>query len=143
MLPPTTSVDMNKTYLNWAKKNLALNRCEGPRHRLVQADCLEWISSCKDRYDLIYLDPPTFSNSKRMNTSFDVQRDHKELLALTLRLLAPSGLLMFSCNRRKFKLDPDAFNRWIVKDISSSTLPKDFKRNPHIHKAFEIWKKAE
>ena len=138
----TTSVDMNRTYLNWARKNLALNRCEGPNHRLVQADCLEWIASCKDRFDLIYLDPPTFSNSKRMNTSFDVQRDHKELLTRTLRLLNPGGLLMFSCNRRKFKLDPDAFNRWIVKDISSSTLPKDFQRNPHIHKAFEIRKNS-
>ena len=138
----TTSVDMNRTYLNWAKKNLALNRCEGPNHRLVQADCMEWIASCKDRYDLIYLDPPTFSNSKRMNTSFDVQRDHKELLIMTLRLLNTGGLLIFSCNRRKFKLDPDAFNRWIVKDISPSTLPKDFERNPNIHKAFELRKKG-
>ncbi|EFK10674.1 conserved hypothetical protein, partial [delta proteobacterium NaphS2] len=133
----TTSVDMNRTYLNWAKKHLALNRCEGPNHRLVQADCLQWIASCKERYDLIYLDPPTFSNSKRMNTSFDVQRDYKELLTRTLRLLSPHGVLIFCCNRRKFKLDPDAFTRWIVKDISSSTLPKDFQRNPHIHKAFE------
>ena len=138
----TTSVDMNRTYLNWAKRNLALNRCEGPNHRLVQADCLEWIASCRDRYDLIYLDPPTFSNSKRMNTSFDVQRDHSLLLTQTLRLLSPHGVLMFSSNRRKFKLDPDAFDRWIVKDISSSTLPKDFQRNPHIHKAFEVRKKG-
>ena len=138
----TTGVDMSGTYLAWAKKNLALNHCKEPRHRLIQADCLAWIDTCKDRYDLIYLDPPTFSNSKRMKTSFDVQRDHMDLLIRTLRLLAPGGLLMFSTNRRKFKLDPHALNRWMVKDISAATLPKDFQRNPHIHKAFEIRKKS-
>lgn len=134
----TTSVDMSGTYLGWAKKNLILNHCDSRRHRLVQSDCLEWIDACKDLYDLIYLDPPTFSNSKRMKTSFDVQRDHVDLLTRTLRLLAPGGLLMFSCNRRKFKLDPAVLSRWVVRDITRSTIPRDFQRNPHIHKAFEI-----
>ncbi|MCD6294231.1 MAG: bifunctional 23S rRNA (guanine(2069)-N(7))-methyltransferase RlmK/23S rRNA (guanine(2445)-N(2))-methyltransferase RlmL, partial [Deltaproteobacteria bacterium] len=116
----TKSVDMSKTYLKWAGKNLVLNRCDGPehqpKHQLVQADCLEWIAACKDRFDVIYLDPPTFSNSKRMQTSFDIQRDHVELLTRTLRLLSPDGLLIFSCNRRKFKLDPKALEQWHVKD---------------------------
>ncbi len=134
----TTSVDMSRTYLNWARRNLALNHCEGPKHRLVRADCLEWITNCKDRYDLIYLDPPTFSNSKRMMRSFDVQRDHKQLLAQTLKLLAPGGILIFSSNKRKFRLDSDALRQWHVKDITRSTIPRDYERNPHIHKAFEI-----
>ncbi len=139
----TTSVDMSGTYLEWAGRNLILNRCDSPKHRLVQSDCLSWIDAAKDRYDLIYLDPPTFSNSKRMKTSFDIQRDHMRLLTRTIRLLAPGGLLMFSTNRRKFKLDPEAFDRWMVKDISSLTLPRDFRRNPHIHRAFEIRVKGD
>ena len=138
----TKSVDMSKTYLKWAGKNLRLNHCDGPKHQLVQADCLEWIAACKDRFDVIYLDPPTFSNSKRMKTSFDIQRDHVELLTRTLRLLSPDGVLIFSCNRRKFKLDRDALTQWAVKDITRSTIPRDFHRNQHIHKAFEIRKKT-
>jgi 23S rRNA (guanine2445-N2)-methyltransferase / 23S rRNA (guanine2069-N7)-methyltransferase len=142
----TKSVDMSKTYLKWAGKNLGLNHCAGPehqpKHQLVQADCLEWIAACKDRFDVIYLDPPTFSNSKRMKTSFDIQRDHVELLTRTLRLLSPDGVLIFSCNRRKFKLDHDALPQWAVKDITRSTIPRDFHRNQHIHKAFEIRKKS-
>ena len=136
----TKSVDMSKTYLSWAKKNLALNHCDGPNHQLVQADCLEWIAASKDAYDLIYLDPPTFSNSKRMNTAFDIQRDHVQLLTQTLRLLAPGGILIFSCNHRKFKLDQKALLQWDVKDITHATIPRDFQRNQHIHKAFEIRK---
>jgi len=136
----TKSVDMSKTYLSWAKKNLALNHINGPEHQLVRADCLEWIAASKDRYDLIYLDPPTFSNSKRMNTSFDIQRDHVQLLTRTLGLLAPGGVLIFSCNSRKFKLDPDALRQWNIKDITRATIPRDYKRNPHIHTAFEIKK---
>lgn len=141
----TKSVDMSKTYLRWAKKNLALNHCDGPehqpKHQLVQADCLEWIAACKDRFDVIYLDPPTFSNSKRMQTSFDIQRDHIALLTRTLRLLSPGGVLIFSCNHRKFKLDPKALSQWDVKDITRLTIPRDFQRNPRIHKAFEIRKR--
>jgi len=138
----TKSVDMSKTYLKWARRNLGLNHCDGPEHQLVQADCLEWIAACKDRFDVIYLDPPTFSNSKRMKTAFDIQRDHIALLTRTLRLLSPGGVLMFSCNRRKFKLDHDALPQWAVKDITRSTIPRDFHRNQHIHKAFEIREKG-
>ena len=137
----TKSVDMSKTYLRWAKRNLALNHVNGPEHQLVRADCLEWIAACRDRYDLIYLDPPTFSNSKRMKTSFDIQRDHVQLLTRTLELLSPDGVLIFSCNLRKFKLDKKKLSQWDVKDITRATIPKDFQRNPHIHKAFEIRKR--
>ena len=134
----TTSVDMSKTYLRWAKKNLALNHCLTPDHLLVQADGLEWVSGCKDLYDLIYLDPPTFSNSKRMKTAFDIQRDHVQLLTRSLRLLAPGGVMIFSCNRRKFKLDKEALGQWDIKDITRATIPRDFHRSRHIHTAFEI-----
>jgi len=137
----STSVDMSKTYLSWAKRNLTLNHCDGPKHKLIKADCLEWIAACKDRYDLIYLDPPTFSNSKRMNTTFDIQRDHVQLLTRTLHLLSPEGVLIFACNRRKFKLDQKALSEWDVKDITRATIPRDFNRNQHIHKAFEIKKR--
>ncbi len=139
----TKSVDMSKTYLKWAGKNLGLNHCDGPKHQLVRADCLEWITACKDRFDVIYLDPPTFSNSKRMQTSFDIQRDHIALLTRTLRLLSPDGVLIFSCNRRKFKLDQKALSQWDVKDITRATIPRDFQRNQNIHKAFEIRKKLK
>ena len=134
----TRSVDMSKTYLGWARKNLGLNHCDNANHQLVQADCLEWIAACKEKYDLIYLDPPTFSNSKRMKTAFDIQRDHMQLLSQTLRLLAPDGILIFSCNHRKFKLAPEALERWDVKDITLPTIPRDFHRNQRIHNAFEI-----
>ena len=138
----TTSVDMSKTYLNWAQKNLALNHFRNPDHALVRADCLEWVGACKDRYDLIYLDPPTFSNSKRMENAFDIQRDHVQLLIRALHLLAPKGVMIFSCNRRKFKMDQEILDRWDVKDITRPTIPRDFQRNPNIHKAFEIRKRA-
>ena len=137
----TKSVDMSKTYLSWAKKNLGLNHYDNANHQLVQADCLEWIAACKEKYDLIYLDPPTFSNSKRMKTAFDIQRDHMQLLTQTLHLLAPDGILIFSCNHRRFKLAPEAKERWDVKDITQPTIPRDFQRNQRIHNAFEVRKR--
>jgi len=134
----TTSVDLSHTYLLWAEKNLALNGFSGNMNRLVQADCLEWIKGCKDRYDLIFLAPPTFSNSKKMKDTFDIQRDHIRLLKQVLELLAPDGLLIFSCNRRRFKLDTEALSEWKIKDITQTTIPRDFKRNKRIHHCFEI-----
>jgi 23S rRNA (guanine2445-N2)-methyltransferase / 23S rRNA (guanine2069-N7)-methyltransferase len=134
----TTSVDLSHTYLLWAEKNLALNGFSGSRNRLVQADCLEWIKECEDRYDLIFLAPPTFSNSKKMKDTFDIQRDHISLLKQALELLAPDGLLIFSCNRRRFKLDTEALSEWKIKDITQTTIPRDFKRNKRIHLCFEI-----
>ena len=101
----TTSIDMSRTYLDWAKRNLSINGIPG-EHRFVQEDCLAWLAAeDKERYDLIFLDPPTFSNSKRMDHEFDVQRDHVDLIRATLKRLAPGGLLLFSTNFRKFKLD--------------------------------------
>ncbi len=133
----TTTVDMSHTYLDWARRNLELNDIKGYRHELVQADCLAWLEDEADRgelkFDLIFLDPPTFSNSKRMGDVFDVQKDHVVLLRKTASLLKPDGVLIFSTNFRKFKLALEILEDFAVEDISAKTIPKDFERNPRIH----------
>ncbi|HHW77951.1 MAG TPA: bifunctional 23S rRNA (guanine(2069)-N(7))-methyltransferase RlmK/23S rRNA (guanine(2445)-N(2))-methyltransferase RlmL [Xanthomonadaceae bacterium] len=134
----TTTVDLSATYLDWARRNLELNGIRGPRHELIQADCRQWLNRTRDHYDLIFLDPPTFSNSKRLEDTFDIQRDHVELLRRTLRLLAPGGVLIFSTNRRKFRLDRDALADLRIEDWSRRTLPPDFARNPGIHQCWRI-----
>ncbi|SPD75406.1 Ribosomal RNA large subunit methyltransferase K/L (Includes: 23S rRNA m2G2445 methyltransferase; 23S rRNA m7G2069 methyltransferase) [uncultured Desulfobacterium sp.] len=134
----TTSVDMSYGYLEWARKNLALNGYDTKNHLLIRDDCLKWVCNHKDRYDLIFLDPPTFSNSRRMEESFDIQRDHVKLISQVIRLLAPDGLLIFSCNRHKFRLETDALSGLQIKDVTLDTIPKDFERNKRIHHCFEI-----
>lgn len=136
----TTTVDLSKTYLDWAQRNLALNGFAGPDHHLVQADCLQWLRQGRGghRYGLIFLDPPSFSRSKRMQGTFDVQRDHAGLVRLTMRLLEPDGTLIFSNNLRRFRMDREALADFAIEDISSSTLPKDFARNPRIHNCWRI-----
>ncbi len=118
------------------KKRLAP---ESPHH-LVRADCLQWIASAEGEYDLIWLDPPTFSNSKRMGrATFDVQRDHADLVRLTVRrLLTPGGVLLFSTNRRGFKLDRSELGALQVKDLSRATLPADCARAAGRHHVFQI-----
>src|SRR5690606_19207749 len=138
----TTSVDMSRTYLDWAERNLALNGHRGRDHEFIQADCLAWLAAESARrrrqYDLIFLDPPSFSNSKRMERTFDVQRDHVTLLRQTAALLAPGGLLIFSNNLRRFRLDAEALPELDIRDISRETIPPDFARNPKIHHCFEV-----
>ncbi|MEK7851296.1 MAG: bifunctional 23S rRNA (guanine(2069)-N(7))-methyltransferase RlmK/23S rRNA (guanine(2445)-N(2))-methyltransferase RlmL, partial [Deltaproteobacteria bacterium] len=134
----TTTVDISKTYIEWAKKNMALNGFTGKNHEFVQADCLEWLASERRRFDLIFLDPPTFSNSKRMDGVLDVQRDHVELLKVAVKLLTRDGVLIFSSNNRKFKMDIDALSDLKTKDITQKTIPKDFERNPRIHNCWKI-----
>ena len=135
-----TTVDMSNTYLDWAKRNFTINGLNGKQYQFEQADCLQWLSRCRNQFDLIFVDPPTFSNSKRMHDSWDVQRDHVKLLNMLIARLAPGGKVVFSNNKRRFKLDTAALNDagWQVKDISAATLPEDFKRNPHIHVCFEL-----
>ncbi|MGF1527147.1 MAG: bifunctional 23S rRNA (guanine(2069)-N(7))-methyltransferase RlmK/23S rRNA (guanine(2445)-N(2))-methyltransferase RlmL [Candidatus Competibacterales bacterium] len=134
----TTTVDLSATYLDWARRNLALNGFEGPRHRLVRADCTAWLSDDRGTYDLIFIDPPTFSNSKRMADSFDVQRDHGELLAAAWHRTAPGGEVIFSNNFRRFKLDRGALDPWIIDDLTAPSIPKDFARRPRIHCCFRL-----
>lgn len=137
----STSVDLSRTYLDWSQRNLALNGFTGRQHVLVQADCRKWLEECiqsRERYDLIFLDPPTFSNSKRMEGVLDVERDHPALIDGCARLLAPGGLIVFSTNAQRFKLDESLAARHAIRDISAATLPRDFERNPRIHRCFEI-----
>ncbi|PPK76115.1 23S rRNA m(2)G-2445 methyltransferase [Methylobacter tundripaludum] len=137
----TTTVDMSNTYINWAKKNMALNANEGA-HEFIQADCLEWLAAeaqlANRHYDLIFLDPPTFSNSKRMDAVFDIQNDHVQLINNAISLLSPGGVLYFSTNFRRFKIDKQALSDLIVEDISAATIPEDFARNPKIHYCWRI-----
>jgi 23S rRNA (guanine2445-N2)-methyltransferase / 23S rRNA (guanine2069-N7)-methyltransferase len=137
----STTVDMSRTYIEWAKRNLALNELAGPQHGFVQADCLAWLTEQQDsprRWDLMFIDPPTHSRSKRMAGDFDVQRDHVKLLTMAARLLAPGGTIVFSTNYTRFKLDAAALSAFSIEDISRSTLPRDFERNPRIHSCFRL-----
>ena len=134
----TTTVDLSATYLDWARRNLDLNGFRGTRHELIQADCRQWLLWARDRYDLIFLDPPTFSNSKRLEATFDVQRDHVELIRQTLRLLAPDGVLLFSTNARQFRLDAATLTELDIEDWSRRTLPPDFARHPKIHQCWRL-----
>lgn len=140
----TTTVDLSQTYLDWARRNLEANGFrEGRDHQLVRDDCLGWMEHARGTYDLIFLDPPTFSNSKSFEGNLDVQRDHLDLVQDAGNLLAPDGLLIFSNNFRKFKMDTEALTGmgFDVKDITADTIPKDFARNPRIHHCFEIRKR--
>jgi 23S rRNA (guanine2445-N2)-methyltransferase / 23S rRNA (guanine2069-N7)-methyltransferase len=146
----SVSVDLSRTYLDWAERNLALNNFATRDHRLVQADCREWLADAarglekyRDQYDLIFLDPPTFSNSKRMEGVLDIARDHAALIDSCMTVLAPGGLLVFSSNAQKFKLDATVSDRYDVRDISAATVPRDFARNPRIHRCFDIRKRGE
>jgi 23S rRNA (guanine2445-N2)-methyltransferase / 23S rRNA (guanine2069-N7)-methyltransferase len=140
----TTTVDLSPTYLDWARRNLDLNGFAGPEHGFVRTDCMEWLHrSARDRttkgaYDLIFLDPPTFSNSKSMEGVLDIQRDHAQLIADAAALLSRDGILLFSTNLRRFKLDPDIEAQYEVADITRQTIPQDFSRNPHIHTCLRI-----
>jgi len=136
----TTSVDMSNTYMEWAKKNFALNKMNLKQHRLIQADCLEWLKNETGQYDLIFLDPPTFSNSKKMDNHFDVQQAHVDLINNCLSLLSSDGILLFSTNYRKFKLDTDKLSQHHIEDINKQTIPKDFERHPNIHRCWKIRK---
>ena len=137
----TTTVDMSRTYLDIARRNMALNGLRGEEHQFEQADCLLWIDKALLRglrFGLIFLDPPTFSTSKRMEDSFDIQRDHVELIQKTAALLEPGGVLIFSNNFRRFKLDTEGLAGLAVEDISARTIPKDFERNAKIHRCWRI-----
>ena len=135
----TTTVDMSRTYLDWAQRNFELNGLRGASHELVQADVLQWLKEeRRRRYGLIFLDPPTFSRSKRMEETLDVQRDHVALIQDAAALLEPGGVLIFSTNLRRFRLDADALAGHEIEDITRRSIPKDFERDPRIHQCFRI-----
>jgi 23S rRNA (guanine2445-N2)-methyltransferase / 23S rRNA (guanine2069-N7)-methyltransferase len=137
----TTGVDLSNTYLDWAHENLVLNGFGGAEHELYRADCLQWLEeqeAAGARFDLIFVDPPTFSNSKRMEGVLDVQRDHVGMIRRSLKLLRQSGRLVFSTNYTRFKLDADALADLDIDDISAQTIPKDFERHTRIHRCYVI-----
>lgn len=134
----TTSVDTSTTYLEWARKNLANNGFETETHKTIKSDCLTWLKEATSRYDLIFMDPPTFSNTKSKWKTFDIQHDHVELINAAMKVLTQDGLLIFSTNFRKFRLDPAITDQYAVMDISEKSIPKDFSRNQKIHYCFEI-----
>ena len=138
----TTTVDMSKTYLAWAQRNMEQNGFYGPMHEYVQADVMPWISQQRrtgNRWDLIYIDPPTFSNSARMHKrGFDVQVDHSELIIGASRLLTRTGSIIFSCNLRGFEPDLEKLDKVGIEleDVTASTIPRDFERNARIHHCY-------
>jgi 23S rRNA (guanine2445-N2)-methyltransferase / 23S rRNA (guanine2069-N7)-methyltransferase len=137
----SVSVDLSNTYLDWAHENLLLNGFRGNDHELHRGDCLEWLmeqEAAGPRFDLIFVDPPTFSNSKRMDGVLDVQRDHVGMIRRSASLLRPGGRLVFSTNYSRFKFDAPALDDFAIEDISAATIPKDFERHARIHSAFSL-----
>ena len=134
----TTSVDLSSTYLEWAARNMAINGQVGPQHRYVKADVMSWLRAEKAEYDLIFCDPPTFSNSKDKE-DFDVQKHHVDLLGAAVRRLAPGGVLLFSNNFRRFKPELETIAKFAeIEEITPSTIGADFERNPRIHRAWML-----
>ncbi len=132
------SIDMSNSYLEWAGRNLALNDLDQQRHQLQRADCLEWLAMEQGEFDLIFLDPPTFSNSKKMEEVLDIQRDHSKLIEHAMAILARNGTLVFSNNFRKFSLDEELKSHYDVEDITEKTFDPDFQRNRKIHHCWLI-----
>ena len=140
----TTTVDLSQTYLDWARRNMRANGFADGRHRFERADVLQWLERAAarpERFDLVFCDPPTFSNSKSKSArTFDVQRDHVALLCRAAAVLADEGVIVFSCNLRSFKLDREGLraNGLVAEDITARTIPHDFERNPKIHRCYLI-----
>lgn len=139
----TTTVDVSDTYLSRAQANLALNGFGGPLHQTIERDCMQWLKSTTERFGVIFLDPPTFSNSRHREQTFDIQRDHGQLLSLAMQHLARNGVLIFSTNFRKFKLDPEIERQYDMREISNESVPFDFQRNNRIHRCWECRYRTE
>lgn len=131
------SVDASNTYLAWSEANFRRNGFNPDQHPHVRADCLEWLRTDTERYDVIFCDPPTYSASSD-RPLFEIQKDHTRLIWLAVNRLKRDGTLLFSTNFRKFKLDDSKLTGLLINDISEATIPKDFARNKRIHKCWEI-----
>ena len=134
----TTSVDTSRTYLDWAEANMNINGFRGGSHSRVKKDCIEWLETALGRWDLIYLDPPTFSNSKDRDDVFDLQRDHEKLIRLAASKLTDGGLLVFCCNFRKFKMSEALSEEMQISEITDDTIDPDFERRKSIHRCWRI-----
>lgn len=134
----TTSVDMSQTYLSWAQKNFELNNIDVSKHSFINANVIEWLTQGTDeKFDVIFLDPPTFSNSKKMSDTFEVERDQDLLIDACMKMLSANGVLYFSNNKRKFRLSEKALSEYKIRDITEESIPQDF-HDKKIHVCFEI-----
>ncbi len=134
----TTSVDLSNTYLTWLERNLELNGLAGPQHEIVRSDVTRWLHQVRGRtWDLAVLDPPSFSASKKMEATFDVQRDHVDLVGSTMSLLAPGGVLYFSTNYTGFQLDERALGAFRFEELTPGTIPDDI-RNKKVHRCWRV-----
>jgi 23S rRNA (guanine2445-N2)-methyltransferase / 23S rRNA (guanine2069-N7)-methyltransferase len=136
----TTTVDKSATYIDWARENLALNGFGGPEHMLIRSDIRAFVGQLtpRDQWDLVVVDPPTFSNTKGADEFWDTQRDHAELLSRLAAHVAPGGIVFVSTNFRRFKLDEAAIsNDYTLREITRQTIPEDF-RNDRIHKCWRL-----
>ena len=136
----SVSVDLSPTYQEWAKNNLALNGFSDENHSLIRSDCMEWISNTGEQFDLIFIDPPAFSNSKHKRRIFDVQLDHAELIRSAMGRLAPGGLLIFSTAFKRFKMDRQILSEFHGKDITRSSIPFDFRRKPGVRQCRQFYR---
>ncbi|MBR3219490.1 MAG: class I SAM-dependent methyltransferase [Thermoguttaceae bacterium] len=143
----TVSVDLSSTYLDWAEKNMAKNGFgtadQRRRHRFIRDDAIEYLSRCRETFDLCVCDPPTYSNSKKLSEDWDVQKRHAELLTLLAERMAPGGTVFFSNNFRRFKLDCEALEPfYTIRDISAQTVPEEY-RNKRIHSCWRLMRRGE
>ncbi len=138
----TVNVDMSNTYLSWAKRNFRLNNIDMSNHHFERADCLQWLNDAveqNEKFDLIFLDPPTFSNSKKMSEFFDVQASHPKLIEQCLLLLNKGGELIFSNNFKQFEMQFKGSDKVKVEEITHKTTSLDFQRKP-LHRCWKISK---
>jgi 23S rRNA (guanine2445-N2)-methyltransferase / 23S rRNA (guanine2069-N7)-methyltransferase len=138
----TLSVDMSNTYTEWARRNIELNEFSERDHVVERADCIEWLKQNTQKFDLIFMDPPTFSNSKKMEDVLDIQRDHGSLIRLAMARLDRGGQLIFSNNYRRFILDEEIEQEFNVRNITKETFDLDFERNSKIHQCYVIKRKG-
>ncbi|TQV81574.1 bifunctional 23S rRNA (guanine(2069)-N(7))-methyltransferase RlmK/23S rRNA (guanine(2445)-N(2))-methyltransferase RlmL [Aliikangiella coralliicola] len=139
----TVNVDMSRTYLDWAKRNFSLNKIKFDRHEFIRSNCMDWLKEAIEdglKFDLIFLDPPTFSNSKKMSSHFDIQTDHCELIEQCGSLLSEGGELVFSNNFQKFEMEFEGNEQFSLTEITTKTHSQDFARN-NLHRSWLIAKK--
>ena len=146
-----TSVDLSANYLNWGKQNFALNGLDltattsdnTPKYQFIATDVFDWLKNNTEQFEVIFIDPPTFSNSKKFQGTFDVQRDHVALISRAMNRLAPNGVLYFSNNFTKFVLDDEIKSRYEVTPITDKTIGVDFNLKKPIHQSFKITHKNQ
>jgi len=134
----TTTVDSSAAYLQRTRAHFALNGFGGPQHETIQKDCFKWLMESRDRYGLIFVGPPTFSNDRHRKRSFNIQDDHEKLLQLAMKRLSKEGLLLFFTNFRKFRLAESLKSKFDIQEITKQTIPEDFKKTPQIHRCWEF-----